>query len=330
MAAINRILVAVREFTGHPSPAILKAVQLARSYGAHLDLFHALTSPFHTDPLSAGGKNLESSEEALRQKALRGLESIAVRLRVNGIRVSVFAEWGHAAHEAIVRRADEIKSDLIVVSLRTGRHRMPWLVGLTERELVRLSSIPVLLVKSAHPYRRPAVLAAIDPTQTHEKPRELDQEILRAGKSLRTALRGTLHAVHAYAPAAMAGAPDALSPQTRQAYQQNMEHSAQLRLGRAVRAAKITRSRQYLIARQPIDAIAEAARKSHSGIVVMGAIARSGNRRLLAERILDDVPCDVMVVKPSTFPDRVPRVPRWARLRLSGEGGALGFKLTYY
>jgi universal stress protein E len=173
-------------------------------------------------------------------------------------------------------------------------------------------------------------LAAIDPAQTLETPRELDQEILRAGKSLRTALRGTLHAVHAYAPVADAGASQGLSPQALQDIQRDVERSAQLRLGRAVRPARITRSRQHLIARQPMDAIAEAARKSGSGIVVVGAMSRSGYKRLLAERIIDDVPCDIMVVKPSTFPDRVPRVPRWARLRLSGQDGALGFKLSYY
>ncbi len=44
------------------------------------------------------------------------------------------------------------------------------------------------------------------------------------------------------------------------------------------------------------------ARKIHSDIVVMGAISRTGIKRFLigntAERIIDDLSCDVLVVKP--------------------------------
>src|ERR1035441_1012828 len=92
MAAIRRILVTVKEFTGKPLPAVLKAAQLARAYGAQLELFHALASPLYADPVLAG-KRLESLEQDMRQKALRRLEAIADRLRVHSIKVSVSAEW---------------------------------------------------------------------------------------------------------------------------------------------------------------------------------------------------------------------------------------------
>ena len=112
------------------------------------------------------------------------------------------------------------------------------------------------------------------------------------------------------------------------------EHSAQLPFSRALRPTRVARSRQYLIARQPIEAIGEAARKSRSAIVVMGAMSRSGYKRLLigntAERILDDLACDIMVVKPAKFPTRVPRESRGAQLRVSGPTGALGYSFSYY
>jgi len=92
-----------------------------------------------------------------------------------------------------------------------------------------------------------------------------------------------------------------------------------LRFRRALRPARIARSRQYLMARQPIDAISEASRKSHCAIIVMGAISRSGYKRMLigntAERILDDLTCDIMVIKPANFRSGVIRAARGARLR---------------
>jgi universal stress protein E len=50
----------------------------------------------------------------------------------------------------------------------------------------------------------------------------------------------------------------------------------------------------------------------------MGAVSRSGLKRLVvgdtAERILDALPCDVLVVKPASFTSRVPARGRGVQL----------------
>ncbi|MGO9934997.1 MAG: universal stress protein [Steroidobacteraceae bacterium] len=334
MPAIRRILVTIKELDGKSLPAVLKAAQLARGYGAELELFHALTEPLYSDPVLVRAQGLDALERDLRQKALRRLEAIGDRLRMHTIRVKVSAEWDYPAHEAIIRRAQAIKADLIVVARHAGKHRMPWLLQLTDWELVRLSPVPVLLVKNPHPYRHPAVLAAIDPAHAHEKPLQLDKKILHLGKTLTAALRGTLHAVHAYAHYPVSIPPEALTPATLLALQKQADRAAQTLFRRALRPVRVARSRQYLIAREPIGAIAEASRRSHSAIVVMGAISRSGIKRLLigntAERILDDLTCDIMVVKPADFRNRIPRTSRGARLRAIAPVEVLGGSFSYY
>ncbi len=334
MPAIRRILVTIKELDGKSLPAVLKAAQLARGYGAQLELFHALTSPLYSDPVLVRAQGLDTLERDLRQKALRRLEAIGDRLRMHSIKVKVSAEWDYPAHEAIIRRAQAVKADLIVAARHASKHRMPWLLQLTDWELVRLSPVPVLLVKNPRPYRHPAVLAAIDPSHAHEKPLQLDKEILRLGKTLSAALRGTLHAVHAYARYPVNVPPEALTPATLLSLQRQVDRAAQALFGRALRSARVARSRQYLIAREPIGAIAEASRKSHSAIVVMGAISRSGIKRLLigntAERILDDLTCDIMVVKPAGFRNRIPRTSRGARLRAGAPVEVLGGSFSYY
>ncbi len=334
MPAIHRILVAVKELNGKSLPAVLKAAQFARGYGAQVELFHALTSPLYADPTMVRNQSLNSIEQGLRQKALRRLETIADRLRAHSIKVSVSAEWDYPCHEAIIRRAQIIKADLIVASRHAGRHRASWLLQLTDWELVRLSPVPVLLVKNPHPYRHPAVLAAIDPARAHAKPLQLDKEILWTGKTITTALRGTLHAVHAYARFPVGVPSEVLNPGMLESMENEAECAARARVVRAVGPVRIARSRQYLLARPPIEAIVEAARKSGSAIVVMGAISRSGYKRLLigntAERILDDLSCDIMVIKPTTFRNRVPRASRGARLQMSPPAGALGVPFAYY
>jgi universal stress protein E len=327
MPAFNRTLVAVKDLNGKPLPAVLKGAQIALAYGARLELFHGLTTPLYTDPVIADKQSLVSLEQDLRQKVLRRLEAIADRLRVHSIKVTVSTEWDFPAHEAIIRRAHAIKADLIIASLHAGRHRLSWLLRLTDWELLRLSPVPVLLVKNPHPYRHPAVLAAIDPSHAHEKPLQLDKEILHVGKTLTKALRGTLHAAHAYAPYPVSLLPEGTTSGTLEAMQHDAERAAQVRFNRAVRPTRIARSRQYLIGSPPIHAIAEAARKSGSAIVVMGAISRSGFKRLLigntAEQILDDLTCDILVGKPTTFRGRVPSASRGARVRVNAPAGVL-------
>jgi universal stress protein E len=72
-----------------------------------------------------------------------------------------------------------------------------------------------------------------------------------------------------------------------------------------------------MLARHPIDAIEQTARKTQSRIVVMGAIARSGVRRFFfgntAEALLDSLDCDLLIVKPPGFAPRVQKRARGVR-----------------
>lgn len=330
MSAIRRILVAVKDLEARSQPALLKAAQLARACGANVELFHTLSTPLYADLYAFGAQSVETLESDLHQQALRRLETMADRLRQHGIRVAVCAEWDFPAHEAVIRRAQRIKADLIVASRHAGRFIAPWLLRLTDWELVRHSPIPVLLVKKANAYRHPAVLVAIDPGHAFEKPLRLDSELIAFGRTISEGLHGTLHAVHAYARVPLATLQaQPVTARTLPKMQQHAERSAKLRMERALRGSAVARSRRYVIGAHPIDAILGAASKSRSALVVMGAVSRSGIRNLLigntAERILDELACDVLVVKPRRFRTRVASKPRGPRLVTSAAMGQLGY-----
>jgi len=80
--------------------------------------------------------------------------------------------------------------------------RCPSSAGSDGLEATTKSTIPILLVKSARPYRHPIVLAAINPMHAFSKPTRLDEEVFRDSARIQRALRGTLHTVHAYLPQA--------------------------------------------------------------------------------------------------------------------------------
>ncbi len=318
MKAIRRILVAVKD-PHAASPAVAKAARLAKACGARLRLFHALVEPVYLELYSFNGASPNALEHERYRAAVVKLEALASALRPLKIRVSTSVEWDFPAHEAVLRAARDFAADLIVADAHPVAHHAPWLLRFTDWELLRQSSAPVLLVKSSKPYRRPRVLAAVDPSHAFAKPLKLDEEILRVGSAVAEALHGALHAVYAYNPIPMDLTPSGAGVgEFITVAQLEIAAHAKATLDRAVRRLHVPPGRRHLVGRHPTDAIVEAARKTGSGIVVMGAISRSGLKRLVigntAERVLDQLACDVLIVKPKEFHTRIRREVRGPQL----------------
>ena len=315
MRAIRRILVGVKDPKARLLPAVTKAAQLARAFGAELVLFQAIPVPVYLDAdVFLMGEGLADAERTTRDSCLERLEFIARRLRAKNIKVRVSAEWDYPIYEAIIREARRVKADLIVAERHEGRHIAASLMHLTDWELLRLSPMPVLLVKRGGGYRRPLVLAAVDPDHSCDKPARLDKAILSAGSAVTQALRGTLHAVHAYVAVPLtAFSSGTLSAQEIQKIKTRTAKVAGEKLRRLAHSV-VPDSRCHVLGRHPADAIEEVAAQTHSALVVMGAISRSGLRRLLigntAEKVLDHLSCDVLVIKPAGLIKHVPRARR--------------------
>jgi universal stress protein E len=323
MRPIRRILVAIKEQKHRTLPAVAKAAQLARAMDATIELFHGIDTPVFAAAYMYSGRSLTELERDTRQRYLAALERHAEALRKSGIKVTVSADWDFPAHEAIVRRAIRSKSDLIVAEPHAGRRLAPWLLHLTDWELLRLSPVPVLLVKSARPYRRPVVVASIDPGHMYSKPAKLDREILQAAGLVSEALRGTLHVMHAYVTTpVVAMAPDVISADLAGALESEALTRARTAFDRALTAVKVPSARCHLIGRTPADAIQQVARNTHCAIMVMGAVSRAGLKRVFigntAERVLDRLACDVLVVKPPRFASGVTRARRGVKFMASG------------
>lgn len=318
MKNIRRILVAVKDADAKTLPAVDKAAQLARAFGAEIELFHGITERLSADVAFLQEDGLAGAERAVRARYRNKLEALAQRLRDGGLKVTATAEWDFPVYEAIVRRAERTKADLIVAECHAGRRLAPWFLHVTDWELLRTSAVPVLLVKSSKPYWKPVVLAALDPAHAFAKPAKLDDMILRRSEQFTNALRGSLHAMHAYSAVplvvgSMNGAGAAVAVDAVA----DLQTKARKGFARAVQG-KVARARQHLVTDVPIDAIPALARATNAALVVMGAVSRSGLKRLLigntAEQVLNQLDCDVLVVKPAKFVTRVSRVGRGVRI----------------
>jgi universal stress protein E len=319
MRPIRRILVAVKDVRAGQQPALIKAAQLARGFDAELEIFHAIDDPLCVDVLQLGDLNLDRTERLQRSRYLSHLEALAEPLREAGLRVSTAADWDFPAYQSVVRRATRIGADLIVAERHATRHVAPWILRFNDWELLRLSPVPVLLVKNTAAYARPRILAAVDPSHAFDKPARLDVEILRLAESFGKTLRGSVHAVHAYVPTLAGMSRDDLSASDATArIRRKSERRARQAMTDLLHKASVRPAARHVLAYHACDAIPSVARKIDCSIVVMGALSRSGLKRLLvgntAERVADDLPCDLLIVKPLGFRNRVARARRGPHL----------------
>jgi len=311
MRDIHRVLFAVKDPDARRQRGIDKAIRMAKQMGASIELFHAISTPVFLDLQPLTGTSIADLKREALELRLRRLEAHARRAETDGVTVSCKVQWDYPPHEAIVRRAKQSEADLIIAECHQGSRLKPWLMHLTDWELLRTSPVPVLLFKNTKPYQRPAVLAAVDPSHAHAKPAGLDPKIVEFGDQVAGSLRGSLHVMHANYPSMFGltlGDPAFDAVTLAATYeQQKRKDSADFKA--FADKAGISRARRHEVDGEPVYAIPKVARALRAQIVVMGAVSRSGLKRVFigntAERVLRDLPCDVLVVKPPKFKPRV-------------------------
>lgn len=322
MKTIRRILMAVKDPDVDRQPGITKAIRIAGSLGASLDLFHALSNPVSLEVQPAKGHTLEDIRRHAVEHARGRLARFASAARRSGVELTCSVAWDYPVHEAVVRRAAEDGADLIIAECHKGARTRPWLVHLTDWELLRTSPLPVLLLKNGQPYRRPLLLAAVDPAHRHAKPAELDKAIVECARQLSVPLRGRFQVMHANNPSVFGLA---LADSTVDAAALTLTYEDLRRQGRAefqkfTDAAGIERAQTHFVEGDPAVVIPRSARKLGASLVVMGAVSRTGARRVFigntAEKILNSLPCDVLVVKPEGFDAHIAAEPTGMRLTM--------------
>lgn len=297
-----RILVAIADPSAGSNKAVRRAGALAHKTGASITLLNAMPSA-----ISIGFAHAESERftrlEAEENRRL--LERTANRLRREEIIVETRVETGYPAHEAILRQVRLTQADLLIIEARKHNLFARLFLTQTDFELIRRCPVPLLIVKGRTAWRRPRILAALDPFHANDKPSELDGAIVAAADAVAALEDGAVHAVHIYSRVMRLIAGIELNPAVVAAIpaQEKAYRTAVRReFLAAVDRYGIARRRAHLLCGEPAIELPVVARSIRAGLVVMGAVSRSGLKRIFigstAEQVLDGLQCDVLIVKP--------------------------------
>ena len=292
----STILVVIDLTAGSHQPALDRAAWLAKQASGRLELFACDYDPdIDSRPTSTASHSDAREQLLLRHR--RTLEELAEPLRKEGLSVGIDVVWDHPFDLAIIKKAASHDYWLIAKDTHHQNLLQRTLLSNVDWHLIRKCPGPLLLVKDRKLAAEPHVLAAVDPVNQHDKPAALDDRIFIFSADLARVLRGHLHVMHAYAaPMGAELPPDVLKVLAQ-------EHRAAMTKFLDTHATLGGRS--HLYEGLAHECLQQAAKEHAADFVVMGAVARRGLKRLFigstAERVLDRLPCDLIVIKPLEF-----------------------------
>jgi nucleotide-binding universal stress UspA family protein len=144
-----KTILAPTDFSPCSRHAVTHAVELAKRFGAEVALLHVFDIPPGLGPATlvrAEDGALVGLRDYLQADARRMVLAEVESLRTDGVTIHPQVAEGRTA-DAILRAADELKADVIVIGThgRTGLNRM--FMGSVAEHVIRHAKVPVLVVR---------------------------------------------------------------------------------------------------------------------------------------------------------------------------------------
>jgi universal stress protein E len=285
------------------TPGLVRAAALARKSGDRLLL--ALFEFNRTLARAASqGFDLEAYLCGRREK----LEALAERLRRDGIAVATHLFWDHPIMARTLLAVLAERPAMVIKDVRREGALKRVLFTPADLDLLRQCAAPLMLVHCGTHGLPRRILAAVDPLDEQGRPHELTARVLNAANRLAMQCDAALDVVHAfeYMPP-FADAEFGWLPDLGQIEQFRALHLDALQeLGKKF---GIPAERLHLLDGIPGWTIAEFVTTNQIDVVVMGSIQRNFLQRLsigsVAEDLLQRLDCDVLVLKPQGFAERL-------------------------
>ena len=304
---IEHILVVVDPSNKDNQPCLKRATNLCEHYPkARLTLLACDYVPALDGGVLFDSTGLEKARDSLLKHNRQLLETLAEPLRAKGHNVEVDAVWGKRLDRHILQATQKWQPDLVI---KTTHHHNPLkrlFLTNTDWQLIRHCEMPLWLVKQGEqPINK--ICAAVDPLHVDDKPASLDLKLIADAKTLAEETGAAMDLVHCYNPLPRTMVIDATLVVDYQGYADDVKKHHAEALNALLKKADADNVQHQLLEGYPEEAIPSMIEKQGVNLLVMGAISRSKLQSALightAERLLDEVACDLLIIKPEGFID---------------------------
>lgn len=298
------------------TPAVVRAAALARKSRDEL-----LLVLFEFDRAMARAASRGFDLDAYKKGRHEKLEALAAQLRRDGLTVATRLFWDHPVMARMLLTVLAGEPQMVIKDVRREASLKRLLFTPGDFDLLRQCPAPLMLVRSGTHGLPRRILAAVDPMDEQGRLHELDAQVLKAANRLAMQCDAELDVVHAFEHVPAFAVPGLLT-----GAMPNMGLVGQFRAmhREALQAFGkdhgIPPERLHMLDGAPGPAIAGFAAENRIDVVVMGSIRRGFLERLsvgsVAEDLLQRLDCDVLVLKPEGFAERLRR-----ELELGGRDG---------
>ncbi|MDX1564186.1 MAG: universal stress protein [Phycisphaeraceae bacterium] len=271
--------------------ALKEAITLARLNEARLTLLHSTAADEHWE---ADLEGFTYREAGLSEEGRSALQNAVAECRDAGIEAQLSLVEEKAWVE-MIRAVQRDGHDLVIVGKLAGNQDHPHRLGSVSQKLLRKCPCPVWAVKpGVEPIPKNVVVGADRST--------CGDNALKMAAQLCRAWEAQLHVVMA-----LSVPMDVQMSGTREDYEKKMaeKHRADLLTLCTEAGLPAEQFHSHIGIAAPTTAIMACVTGHHADLLVMGSVGRQGVVGLLmgntAERLLGNVDCSLLVVKPEDF-----------------------------
>lgn len=292
---LSKLLVII-EPESESQPALEKAQFLAQMAGCEVELVLSEFTTYLEDGFFFDPEQAKQMRYDLADRRMAELEALADPLRDKGLAVSCSVAWGNPPYLETLSRIEQSQPSLVLKTTRPHNRLSRMLLSHEDWQLVRYSPAPLLLVKEKPWQAHPEIVVAVDPFHINDKPATLESKLIAAANAFANETAGSVHLFHSAWISPLAGSYP-LSPDVEREQKVLEEMAA----SNGVKQENVHWSLERVE-----ESLPAAIEDLGANLLVMGAVSRSQLDRVLlgstAEKIIDSVECDVLVLKPEQMP----------------------------
>jgi len=301
---MSRTVLCVIEFDNYPEIVVARAAWLAKQNDCELELL--VGDPI---PRLLGETYIYLLESQMIADSIRGaheeeMNALAASAEAAGVVVRKTTSRARSVADMVRSRAAKIKPVYVVKG--THFHSPSERASLvdTDWQLIRELDSSLWFVKPDSWKDSPVIVAAVDPMHSHDKPANLDRMIVKSAQAIAGQCGGNLRVLHTYQRLEEIGSRamkrfkpvklpiDEIDGQIRNEHRKALDAFA--------KHCGVPDDAVHQLPGRAHELLPAFARTSGASLVVMGALARTGLKKRIvgstAARVLDHLPCDVLVV----------------------------------
>ena len=300
MLDINHILV-VLDHDHSEHIALNKALWLASTVEADLTLMTSVFEP-HCDD---AGSLEKDTQVLIRNAAITKQEEWLEQLADEGVSAGVTVHkrvcWSKHLYDAVMDTMSRDNFDLVIKGTHQ-HHLVDKIFTHTDWNMIRHCPAPVMLVKSAAPWKHNRVLASIDATSMDSSHQRINDNILAFAEHLSDHFETDLHLVNAYPDVdiAFAMVPEINAPDDVQKHISSQHHEACNALAEHY---SVQPNHIHIMEGDTTGIVPEIAEAIEADLLVAGSVGRDGLAGVIvgntSEELVDKINGDIVIIKPS-------------------------------